>query len=151
MACARVPLDEQQVTEPGPLGKERTLPALVSKPSSEHYVQFAQSQPSPQQQHNAHEDQFIGMHPESPHCHSPTVLFYVSTQTGKKRGVLCLISPCWRTAPLLRWRSSWNMPSSSLRTWSGCQHCPMTSSGARCGTVTCHLYDLKTSHQRLFK
>uniref|UniRef100_A0A7N8XU79 Activating signal cointegrator 1 complex subunit 2 n=1 Tax=Mastacembelus armatus TaxID=205130 RepID=A0A7N8XU79_9TELE len=26
MACARVPLDEQQVTEPGPLGKERTLP-----------------------------------------------------------------------------------------------------------------------------
>lgn len=30
MACARVPLDEQQVTEPGPLGKERTLPALVS-------------------------------------------------------------------------------------------------------------------------
>ncbi|XP_028314317.1 activating signal cointegrator 1 complex subunit 2 [Gouania willdenowi] len=28
MACARVPLDEQQVTEPGPLGKERTLPAL---------------------------------------------------------------------------------------------------------------------------
>uniref|UniRef100_A0A7N8WMC4 Activating signal cointegrator 1 complex subunit 2 n=1 Tax=Mastacembelus armatus TaxID=205130 RepID=A0A7N8WMC4_9TELE len=29
MACARVPLDEQQVTEPGPLGKERTLPALV--------------------------------------------------------------------------------------------------------------------------
>lgn len=30
MACARVPLDEQSVTEPGPLGKERTLPALVS-------------------------------------------------------------------------------------------------------------------------
>lgn len=30
MACARVPLDEQQVTEPGPIGKERTLPALVS-------------------------------------------------------------------------------------------------------------------------
>lgn len=30
MACARVPLDEQQVTEPGPLGKERSLPALVS-------------------------------------------------------------------------------------------------------------------------
>lgn len=30
MACARVPLDEQQVTEPGPLGNERTLPALVS-------------------------------------------------------------------------------------------------------------------------
>uniref|UniRef100_A0A147A728 Activating signal cointegrator 1 complex subunit 2 n=1 Tax=Fundulus heteroclitus TaxID=8078 RepID=A0A147A728_FUNHE len=28
MACARVPLDEQQVTEPGPSGKERTLPAL---------------------------------------------------------------------------------------------------------------------------
>uniref|UniRef100_UPI003AAFBC27 activating signal cointegrator 1 complex subunit 2 isoform X1 n=1 Tax=Centroberyx gerrardi TaxID=166262 RepID=UPI003AAFBC27 len=29
MACARVPLDEQQVTEPGgPLGKERCLPAL---------------------------------------------------------------------------------------------------------------------------
>lgn len=31
MACARVPLDEQQATEPGPLGKERTLPALVSR------------------------------------------------------------------------------------------------------------------------
>lgn len=29
MACARVPLDEQQVTEPGLYGKERTLPALV--------------------------------------------------------------------------------------------------------------------------
>uniref|UniRef100_A0A667WQ13 Activating signal cointegrator 1 complex subunit 2 n=1 Tax=Myripristis murdjan TaxID=586833 RepID=A0A667WQ13_9TELE len=29
MACARVPLDEQEVTEPrGPLGRERTLPAL---------------------------------------------------------------------------------------------------------------------------
>ncbi|XP_072243417.1 activating signal cointegrator 1 complex subunit 2 [Leuresthes tenuis] len=28
MACARVPLDEQQVTEAGPLGKQRTLPAL---------------------------------------------------------------------------------------------------------------------------
>jgi len=30
MACAQVPLDEQQVTEPGSLGKEQTLPALVS-------------------------------------------------------------------------------------------------------------------------
>lgn len=30
MASARVPLDEQVVTEPGPVGKERTLPALVS-------------------------------------------------------------------------------------------------------------------------
>ena len=30
MACAQVPLDEQQVTEKGPLGKEQTLPALVS-------------------------------------------------------------------------------------------------------------------------
>uniref|UniRef100_A0A665TX51 CUE domain-containing protein n=1 Tax=Echeneis naucrates TaxID=173247 RepID=A0A665TX51_ECHNA len=28
MASARVPLDERQVTEPGPLGKEHTLPAL---------------------------------------------------------------------------------------------------------------------------
>uniref|UniRef100_A0A674N7A2 Activating signal cointegrator 1 complex subunit 2 n=1 Tax=Takifugu rubripes TaxID=31033 RepID=A0A674N7A2_TAKRU len=28
MACARVPLDEQQVTEPGPSGQEHTLPAL---------------------------------------------------------------------------------------------------------------------------
>ncbi|XP_024908800.1 activating signal cointegrator 1 complex subunit 2 isoform X2 [Cynoglossus semilaevis] len=28
MASARVPLDEQVVTEPGPVGKERTLPAL---------------------------------------------------------------------------------------------------------------------------
>lgn len=32
MACAKVPLDELQVTEPfGPQGKERTLPALVSE------------------------------------------------------------------------------------------------------------------------
>lgn len=31
MACAHVPLDEQQVTEPGPLGREVTLPALVSQ------------------------------------------------------------------------------------------------------------------------
>lgn len=31
MACALVPLDEQQVTEPGPLGREVTLPALVSE------------------------------------------------------------------------------------------------------------------------
>lgn len=30
MACARVPLDEQQVTEPDPQGKEHMLPALVS-------------------------------------------------------------------------------------------------------------------------
>lgn len=30
MACAGVPLDEQQVTEADVLGKERTLPALVS-------------------------------------------------------------------------------------------------------------------------
>lgn len=30
MACAQVPLDEQQVTELGPQGKEHTLPALVS-------------------------------------------------------------------------------------------------------------------------
>lgn len=29
MACVRVPLDEQQVTEPGPLGQDHTLPALV--------------------------------------------------------------------------------------------------------------------------
>lgn len=34
MACALVPLDEQQVTEPGPLGREVTLPALVSQPLS---------------------------------------------------------------------------------------------------------------------
>lgn len=34
MACALVPLDEQQVTEPGPLGREVTLPALVSQPIS---------------------------------------------------------------------------------------------------------------------
>ncbi len=32
MACAKVPLDEQHVTESfGPQGKERTLPALVSE------------------------------------------------------------------------------------------------------------------------
>ena len=30
MACAIVPLDEQQVTEPSVVGKDRTLPALVS-------------------------------------------------------------------------------------------------------------------------
>lgn len=31
MACAQVPLDEQQVTEPDLQGKEHTLPALVSQ------------------------------------------------------------------------------------------------------------------------
>ncbi|KAM7415629.1 hypothetical protein PAMA_017926 [Pampus argenteus] len=37
MACARVPLDEQQVTEPDPLGKERTLPALHPERKEERY------------------------------------------------------------------------------------------------------------------
>ncbi|XP_053727387.1 activating signal cointegrator 1 complex subunit 2 isoform X2 [Synchiropus splendidus] len=37
MACARVPLDEQQITEPDPLGKERTLPALHPDRKEERY------------------------------------------------------------------------------------------------------------------
>lgn len=38
MACAHVPLDEQQVTESGPLGKEVTLPALVSQRTLHHII-----------------------------------------------------------------------------------------------------------------
>lgn len=38
MACAQVPLDEQQVTEPGPLGREVTLPALVSQRISSYFL-----------------------------------------------------------------------------------------------------------------
>ncbi|KAM8864974.1 activating signal cointegrator 1 complex subunit 2 isoform 2-T5 [Synchiropus picturatus] len=37
MACARVALDEQQITEPDPLGKERTLPALHPDRKEERY------------------------------------------------------------------------------------------------------------------
>lgn len=43
MACARVPLDEQQVTEPGPLGKEHTLPALVSHRTTSFYTELHSS------------------------------------------------------------------------------------------------------------
>lgn len=55
MACARVPLDERQVTEPGPLGKERTLPALVSHLSWCQYANISipsqQQSVLPQKQH----------------------------------------------------------------------------------------------------
>lgn len=68
--------------------------------------------------------------------HSPLSLCcHGSIQTGRRSGVLWLISPLPRTAPLLRWRSTWSMASSSLRTWTGCWPCDMTSSGARSVTV----------------
>lgn len=107
MACARVPLDEQQVTEPGPLGKEHTVPALVS-----HIASFYTA---------IHSNYHLTM------C----FLIHVSTRSGRRSAVLCLTSHRQKMALLLRWRSFWNMPNSSQRTLSGCSHCPMTSSGVR--------------------
>lgn len=80
MACARVPLDEQQVTEPGPLGKERTLPALVSRLFAFRY--------------------FILI------CGAPLrknvfFLFRISTQREKRSVFLCLTNPHQKMALLL--------------------------------------------------
>uniref|UniRef100_A0A7N8YQP0 Activating signal cointegrator 1 complex subunit 2 n=1 Tax=Mastacembelus armatus TaxID=205130 RepID=A0A7N8YQP0_9TELE len=57
MACARVPLDEQQVTEPGPLGKERTLPALHPERKEERY--FVPYKPPPADGSPAEVEEFL--------------------------------------------------------------------------------------------
>lgn len=131
MACARVPLDEQQVTEPGPMGKEHTLPALVS-----HHLIYTNT-------HSKSRLWWSGIPWRAAHKKNSFIrykqtlcfLFTVSTRSGRRSAVLCLTSPRQKTALPLRWRSFWNMPNSSQRTWSGCSHCPMTSSGVRWGTA----------------
>ncbi|AWP07646.1 putative activating signal cointegrator 1 complex subunit 2 [Scophthalmus maximus] len=57
MACARVPLDEQQVTEPGPLGKERTLPALHPERKEERC--FVPYKPPPEDGSPAEVEEFL--------------------------------------------------------------------------------------------
>ncbi|XP_015247448.1 PREDICTED: activating signal cointegrator 1 complex subunit 2 [Cyprinodon variegatus] len=57
MACARVPLDEQQVTEPGPIGKERTLPALHPDRKEERY--FVPYRPPPENGSPAEVEEFL--------------------------------------------------------------------------------------------
>ncbi|XP_043967134.1 activating signal cointegrator 1 complex subunit 2 [Gambusia affinis] len=57
MACARVPLDEQQVTELGPLGKERTLPAL--HPDRKEERCFVPYKPPPEDGSPAEVEEFL--------------------------------------------------------------------------------------------
>ncbi|XP_075960954.1 activating signal cointegrator 1 complex subunit 2 [Anarhichas minor] len=57
MACARVPLDEQQVTEPGPLGKEHTLPAL--HPARKEERCFVPYKPPPEDGSPADAEEFL--------------------------------------------------------------------------------------------
>lgn len=57
MACARVPLEEQQVTEPGPLGKEHTLPAL--HPDRKEERCFVPYKPPPEDSSPAEVEEFL--------------------------------------------------------------------------------------------
>lgn len=57
MACARVPLDEQQVTEAGALGKERTLPALHPERREERC--FVPYKPPPEDGSPAEVEEFL--------------------------------------------------------------------------------------------
>nr|XP_046241896.1 activating signal cointegrator 1 complex subunit 2 [Scatophagus argus] len=57
MACAQVPLDEQQVTEPGPLGKEHTLPAL--HPARKEERCFVPYKPPPEDGSPAEVEEFL--------------------------------------------------------------------------------------------
>nr|XP_020450701.1 activating signal cointegrator 1 complex subunit 2 isoform X1 [Monopterus albus]XP_020450702.1 activating signal cointegrator 1 complex subunit 2 isoform X1 [Monopterus albus]XP_020450703.1 activating signal cointegrator 1 complex subunit 2 isoform X1 [Monopterus albus] len=57
MACPRVPLDEQQVTEPGPQGKEHTLPALHPERKEERY--FLPYKPPPEDGSPAEVEEFL--------------------------------------------------------------------------------------------
>lgn len=106
MACAHVPLDEEQVTEPGPLGREVTLPALVSQ-CGHLYVCFFQTdvQRSISLERSLH-----------PEANISAVSLVVSTRTGRRSAALCLTRPPRRPALLLRWRSFWNMPNLLQRT-----------------------------------
>lgn len=123
MACARVPLDEQQVTEPGPYGKEHTLPALVR------YCTTC-----------FNKDLFtlkkftaVLLTKTSLLLITITVLSVktISTQSGRRTAVLCLISPHQKMALLLSWRSFWSMPNSSQRTLIGYSRNLTTNSGVR--------------------
>lgn len=58
MACAKVPLDEQQVTEPaGPTGKDRTLPAL--HPDRKEERCFVLYKPPPENGSTAQAEEFL--------------------------------------------------------------------------------------------
>lgn len=57
MASARVPLDEQQVTEPGPLGKDRTLPALHPERAEDRC--FVPYRPPPEEASPAEVEEFL--------------------------------------------------------------------------------------------
>ncbi|XP_068613311.1 activating signal cointegrator 1 complex subunit 2-like [Brachionichthys hirsutus] len=57
MACAQVPLDEQQVTEADPQGKERTLPALHPARKEERY--FVPYKPPPEYGSPAEAEEFL--------------------------------------------------------------------------------------------
>uniref|UniRef100_A0A3Q3X1R2 CUE domain-containing protein n=1 Tax=Mola mola TaxID=94237 RepID=A0A3Q3X1R2_MOLML len=57
MACAQVPLDEQQVTELGPLGKSHTLPAL--HPDRKEERCFLPYQPTPEDGSPAAVEEFL--------------------------------------------------------------------------------------------
>lgn len=121
MACAQVPLDEQQVTELGPLGKSHTLPALVSHCITSFYTAI----------HSNRNLWYPWNELTFYHKQNLCSLFNISTQTGRRSAAFCLTSPHQKMALLLQWRSFWNIPNSSQRTWSGCSHCLMTSSGVR--------------------
>lgn len=123
MACARVPLDEQQVTEPGPHGKEHTLPALVRYCAT----CFNKELFTLNKNHTSPLNKSLSFTDNNP-C---TVCNKNSTQSGRRTAVLCLISPHQKMALLLSWRSFWSMPNSSQRTLIGYSHNLMTSSGVR--------------------
>nr|XP_019964628.1 PREDICTED: activating signal cointegrator 1 complex subunit 2 isoform X2 [Paralichthys olivaceus]XP_019964629.1 PREDICTED: activating signal cointegrator 1 complex subunit 2 isoform X2 [Paralichthys olivaceus] len=57
MACARVPLDELQVTEPGPQGRERSLPALHPERKEERC--FVPYKPPPEDGSPAEVEEFL--------------------------------------------------------------------------------------------
>uniref|UniRef100_A0A3Q1EX90 Activating signal cointegrator 1 complex subunit 2 n=1 Tax=Acanthochromis polyacanthus TaxID=80966 RepID=A0A3Q1EX90_9TELE len=57
MASARVPLDEQQVTEAGPLGKKRTLPALHPERAQDRC--FVPYKPPPEEASPAEVEEFL--------------------------------------------------------------------------------------------
>lgn len=93
MACARVPLDEQQVTEPGPYGKEHTLPALVR-----YCTTCFNNEPfTLKNNHTSSLNKNLSFTDNNP-C---TVCKTNSTQSGRRTAVLCLISPHQKMALLL--------------------------------------------------
>lgn len=122
MACARVPLDEQQVTEAGPYGKEHTLPALVR-----YCTTCFNKDLFTLKIYSSALNKNLSF-TDNNHC---TVCKKISTQSGRRTAVLCLISPHQKMALLLSWRSFWSMPNSSQRTLIGYSHNLTTNSGVR--------------------